>query len=197
MLATLYTLGAWVTYFVIWYLNALPNVRYAAPGSALERFVRGIPILVGPVVSALSLVTPCAMSYVPGPLQYTLHSTHCPDLVYEKGRWRRYVITWSFASFIFGLKRHILITEKVLKDLMKKRREKVEEIKKKTNYYSTHDLLQKYDDSSPGSPVPLRYRAPVVPATPQRPAQEQLYRQSSPSSPNPNSQTQSSRKGIA
>jgi len=51
--------------------------------------------------------------------------------------------------------------------LMKNRRDKVEEIKKKTNYYSTRDLLQKYDESSPSTP--LRQRLPVgqPPSTPQ------------------------------
>jgi hypothetical protein len=42
---------------------------------------------------------------------------------------------------------------------MKTRRDKVEEIKKKTNYYSTRDLLQKYDESSP-SGTPSRQRLP-------------------------------------
>jgi len=62
--------------------------------------------------------------------------------------------------------------EKSLKELMKKRRDKVEEIKKKTNYYTTRDLIQKYDESSP-SATPLRPRFPpnqAPPTTPQRPA---------------------------
>jgi hypothetical protein len=55
---------------------------------------------------------------------------------------------------------------------MKERREKVEEIKKKTNYYTTRDLLQKYDESAP-SETPLRRRNPALPppsqlATPQQ-----------------------------
>ncbi|KAG6908095.1 hypothetical protein DXG01_006186 [Tephrocybe rancida] len=56
--------------------------------------------------------------------------------------------------------------EKTLQLLLKQQRTKVEEIKKKTNYYSTRDLLQRYDDS-PG----LRQRsvpAPTQPSTPQR-----------------------------
>ncbi|KAF8165987.1 hypothetical protein B0H34DRAFT_794299 [Crassisporium funariophilum] len=60
--------------------------------------------------------------------------------------------------------------EKTLQVLMKKRREKVEEIKKKTNYYSTRDLIQRYDESSP-SPTPLRQRlipGQLPPSTPQR-----------------------------
>lgn len=62
--------------------------------------------------------------------------------------------------------------EQALKDLKKQRRDRVEEIKKKTNYYSTRDLLQKYDDAAPPSPSPLRQRfAPgqTPLATPQRP----------------------------
>lgn len=51
---------------------------------------------------------------------------------------------------------------------MKKRRDKVEEIKKKTNYYSTRDLIQKYDESSPaGTPLRQRFPPGQVPQTPQ------------------------------
>jgi hypothetical protein len=73
---------------------------------------------------------------------------------------------------------------------MKLRREKVEEIKKKTNYYTTRDLLQKYDEAAPAE-TPLRHRNPGlqglpggVPQTPQfaTPQQPQLR-------PIPNSQT--------
>ncbi|KAF8179234.1 hypothetical protein BJ912DRAFT_883220 [Pholiota molesta] len=58
--------------------------------------------------------------------------------------------------------------EKTVKELMKKRRDKVEEIKKKTNYYSTRDLIQKYDEATPLA-TPLRQRFPngQVPQTPQ------------------------------
>lgn len=50
---------------------------------------------------------------------------------------------------------------------MKNRREKVEEIKKKTNYYSTRDLLQKYDESSPSTPLRQRLTPGQPPSTPQ------------------------------
>jgi hypothetical protein len=84
---------------------------------------------------------------------------------------------------------------------MKRRREKVEEIKKKTNYYSTRDLLQKYDESSPGSPAPLRRRVPAgqpVPATPQRPLHKPQVNESLPlqSPPNANPQVPMSRKAL-
>ncbi|TFK33254.1 hypothetical protein BDQ12DRAFT_691308 [Crucibulum laeve] len=47
--------------------------------------------------------------------------------------------------------------EKSLQSLLKQQRSKVEEIKKKTNFYSTRDLIQKYDDSTPMN-TPLRQR---------------------------------------
>ncbi|KAF5322779.1 hypothetical protein D9619_000069 [Psilocybe cf. subviscida] len=52
--------------------------------------------------------------------------------------------------------------EKALKELLKKQRDKVEEIKKKTNYNHTRDLIQKYDEASP-SATPLRPRFGPVP----------------------------------
>lgn len=51
--------------------------------------------------------------------------------------------------------------EKTLRELRKKQHTKVEEIKKKTNYYSTRDLLQKYDPSSPSN-SPQRQPIPIV-----------------------------------
>ncbi|GLB34401.1 putative predicted integral membrane zinc-ribbon metal-binding protein [Lyophyllum shimeji] len=62
--------------------------------------------------------------------------------------------------------------EKTLQTLLKQQRAKVEEIKQKTNYYSTRDLIQRYDDS-PSNPG-LRQRLvpappPTQPSTPQRP----------------------------
>ncbi|KAJ2931055.1 hypothetical protein H1R20_g6037, partial [Candolleomyces eurysporus] len=56
--------------------------------------------------------------------------------------------------------------EKSLQKSMKQRRDKVEEIKKKTNYYTTRDLLQKYDESAPNE-TPLRNRNPAASPTPQ------------------------------
>jgi len=56
--------------------------------------------------------------------------------------------------------------EKTLKALMKTRRDKVEEIKKKTNYYSTRELLQKYDESSPSATPRQRPPPGQYPSTP-------------------------------
>ncbi|THH32766.1 hypothetical protein EUX98_g1378 [Antrodiella citrinella] len=47
--------------------------------------------------------------------------------------------------------------EKSLIALRKQQREKVEQIKKQTNYYSTRNLIERYDDS-PASESPLRKR---------------------------------------
>ena len=61
------------------------------------------------------------------------------------------------------------VLEKTLQTLMKQQRLKVEEIKKKTNYYSTRELLQRYDDSPSGPAVRQRVLpAPTQPNTPQR-----------------------------
>ncbi|KAJ7723457.1 hypothetical protein DFH07DRAFT_278605 [Mycena maculata] len=53
--------------------------------------------------------------------------------------------------------------EKTLQTLLKEQRAKVEEIKKKTNFYSTRDLLSRYDGSAPNSP---QQRGPTPPQTP-------------------------------
>ena len=61
--------------------------------------------------------------------------------------------------------------EKTLKEVLRKQRDTVEEIKKKTNYYNTRNLLEKYDEQSPLSPAatPLRRRNVPPPSMPQTP----------------------------
>ncbi|KAF9074403.1 hypothetical protein BDP27DRAFT_1444255 [Rhodocollybia butyracea] len=49
--------------------------------------------------------------------------------------------------------------ERTLQQLLKQQREKVEEIKKKTNYYSTRELLQRYDDSPFGFSTSTKARS--------------------------------------
>ena len=62
-------------------------------------------------------------------------------------------------------------SEKTLVTLRKQQREKIEEIKKKTNYYTTRNLLDRYDESvtSPGTPQ----RRQVLPQTPVQAPQRQ------------------------
>ncbi|KAN0096948.1 putative integral membrane metal-binding protein (DUF2296) domain containing protein [Tylopilus felleus] len=61
--------------------------------------------------------------------------------------------------------------ENTLKDVLKKQRDTVEEIKKKTNYYNTRNLIEKYDESLSLSPdaTPLRKRNVPLPSAPQTP----------------------------
>lgn len=74
---------------------------------------------------------------------------------------------------------HSWHSEKTLKEVLKKQREKVEEIKKKTNYYSTRNLIEKYDEPTSFDPgaTPLRRRqvspssVPQTPFVPQPPSQ--------------------------
>jgi len=59
--------------------------------------------------------------------------------------------------------------EKTVQSLIKERREKVEEVKKKTNYYSTRDLIQRYDETSPATPLqPRVITGQPLPVTPQQ-----------------------------
>lgn len=64
-----------------------------------------------------------------------------------------------------------LYSENTLKDVLKKQRDTVEEIKKKTNYYNTRNLIEKYDESLSLSPdaTPLRKRNVPLPSAPQTP----------------------------
>lgn len=65
--------------------------------------------------------------------------------------------------------------EKTLKALLNQQRTKVEEIKKKTNYYTTKNLIDRYDSSPSESPLRQRPgvgpKAPQPPGTPQRQGQ--------------------------
>jgi len=134
LLATLYTLAAWVAYVSMWYINALPGFKSSSGGNynrsgAVEKGMKAVPVVVGPIIILFI---------------------------------RRVVQIWYT--------RKGDAEEKSLKELMKKRRDKVDEIKKKTNYYSTRDLIQKYDESSPGTPPQQRLLAgQAPPATPKRP----------------------------
>lgn len=57
--------------------------------------------------------------------------------------------------------------EKHLVTLRKQQKEKVEEIKKKTNYDSTRNLIERYDDSA-DSPLRRRANGASTPVTPQK-----------------------------
>lgn len=84
---------------------------------------------------------------------------------------------------------HSLRVENTLKEVLRKQRDTVEEFKKKTNYYNTRNLIEKYDESSPLSPgaTPLRRRdlpPPSVPQTPLVPQPPQALHQQHLRTPN-------------
>ena len=62
----------------------------------------------------------------------------------------------------------VQLSERNLVTLRKTQREKIEEIKKKTNYYSTRTLIERYDQGAPAPETPLRRRVPTQgpPGTP-------------------------------
>ncbi|KAG7447810.1 uncharacterized protein BT62DRAFT_930854 [Guyanagaster necrorhizus] len=131
LLVTLYTFVAWVVYVTLWYTGALPSLSGYYQNLRVEKAVKGLPVVVGPIIILFI---------------------------------RRIVQIWYT--------RKGDAEEKTLQNLMKERRTKVEEIKKKTNYYSTWELLQRYDENSPAS-SPLRQRIVAQPqgspSTPTRP----------------------------
>lgn len=45
---TLYTLAFWVVYVSLWYAQVLPNGH--RPNTAFEKFVKGVPVLIGPIL---------------------------------------------------------------------------------------------------------------------------------------------------
>lgn len=50
LLVTMYTLAFWTAYLTMWYTNVLPNLSGHKPNSAFEKFVKGAPVLVGPIL---------------------------------------------------------------------------------------------------------------------------------------------------
>ena len=87
--------------------------------------------------------------------------------------------------------------EKALVSLRKQQREKIEEVKQKTNYYSMRNLIERYEESpgpasGPGTPAGLRHRIvppppqmPLQPASPAGPQTPQRNLQVSPQTPAP------------
>lgn len=100
----------------------------------------------------------------------------------------------EFPSYLY-----LVLAEKSLIALRKQQREKVEQIKKQTNYYSTRNLIERYDESQP-TDSPLRKRPgqaspmPIL-VTPQRPQgpQPPMQMLQTPQPISPNLQQQLSR----
>ncbi|KAK7032526.1 hypothetical protein VNI00_012923 [Paramarasmius palmivorus] len=148
LLVTMYTLAAWVGYVALWYTSILPGRN---TGGAVERAVRGIPVVLGPIL--ILFIRRIVQIW------YTRKGDAEGNPMHSESN------TWFIAKLL----------EKTLQQLLKQQRAKVEEIKKKTNYYSTRDLLQRYDEQNTPSSTPTRPRVPpqqvqAVTPTPQRPA---------------------------
>ena len=47
---TLYTFAFWVVYVSLWYAQALPKFNRHRPNTAFEKFVKGVPVLIGPIL---------------------------------------------------------------------------------------------------------------------------------------------------
>jgi len=47
---TLYTLAFWVVYVSLWYAQVLPIFNGHRPNTAFEKFVKGVPVLIGPIL---------------------------------------------------------------------------------------------------------------------------------------------------
>lgn len=114
LLVTLYTVGFWVAYVSVWYANPalLPLLVANERTNALEKFVKGVPVAVGPIL--------------------ILFARRMVQLFYERKE---------------------TAEETTLRELRKQQRAKIEEFKKKSKYYETRDLLERYDDApTPDSP---------------------------------------------
>ncbi|KAK7057389.1 protein lunapark [Favolaschia claudopus] len=113
-LVTLYTIAAWLVYVAVWYFGFVTTVgrNGKGRGAAVERAVRALPVIVGPIFILFI---------------------------------RRIVQIW------YARKGNA--EEKTLQTLLKAQRAKVEEIKKKTNFYETRELLSRYDRDG-GSAAP-------------------------------------------
>ena len=53
-------------------------------------------------------------------------------------------------------------TEATLKKLLAEQRTTIEDIKKKTNYYSTRNLIERYDGAQPSAPQTPQGKVPNV-----------------------------------
>ena len=98
---------------------------------------------------------------------------------YSPGGSRKYGILGSetqrvlFRNSNLFMQTHLrTFTEKTLVTLRKQQREKIEEIKKKTNYYTTRNLLDRYDEAASGPGTPPQRRQPI-PKTPVQVPQRQ------------------------
>lgn len=154
LLVTLYTLAAWGLYISLWYLGVLPHSSGQRRGG-VEKVVKGAPVIIGPILWVyFHDISSCVEE---GQVYCSLEE------LYKFGTSEKAMQKVS-SLHVFTTFAHRRV-ERTLQQLMKQLRLKVEEIKKKTNYYMTRELLQRFDDAPS-----LRQRivpAPAQPSTPQ------------------------------
>lgn len=154
-MVTLYTLATWVAYVSLWYMEYLPQIRDSrgVRSVGLERAVKAFPVIIGPIVCVVRKISRAfSVAHRDRHLAFCSFGGSFRFGINERETQKVRLLTmFHYREAHVGL-------EKTVQLLMKERRTKVEEIKKKTNYYSTRDLLQRYDDSTPSN-------TPVIPRT--------------------------------
>jgi endoplasmic reticulum junction formation protein lunapark len=199
LLFSIYAISLWVAYVSLWYTDLVPTLSGHARYSKYEKSVQAVPVFLGPIV------------YVAG-FGYKL----CPKLmaVYHTRILfiRRIVQIWYTrigdregeiplppcckAVIEFCIEKHLVT-------LRKQQREKIDEIKKKTNYDNTRNLIERYDEGSPLKKRVPGLSAPVTPqVTPQRaqgptPGRPNAFSPGTPVSPVGVMQPQFSREYLA
>ncbi|KAI9511050.1 hypothetical protein F5148DRAFT_1327020 [Russula earlei] len=152
LLATLYTFAGWGAYLGLWYTQLLPSMSGQRHMNAAEKVIRDLPAVLGPVM------------YISLPF---IFSVYVVDLVSRILFIRRIVQLWY--------NRKGNAEEKSLAALKLARRNKVEDFKKRTNYYETRELVERYEDgpSAGGTARSIdepssRLRSQQLQTTPQR-----------------------------
>jgi|SRR6267142_1433110 len=176
LLVTLYTFAGWGAYLGLWYTQLLPQMSGHRPNSRVEKAVKGFPAILGPIMYVI----------IPPPLL----SAYMTNLVSRILFTRRIVQLWFNRKGNAEGMRHrqqprggLVLTslkyfsEKSLAALKLERRNKVEDFKRKTNYYETRELLERYEDGQRDSaglvarPIDgssSRLQPQQLPVTPQR-----------------------------
>ena len=159
-----------MAYVGVWYFDSLPSVKTETFGVA--KGVKVVPVLFGPVVYVFFIPGFPPSQVSPNSLCRILFIRRIVQIWYQrKGDAEGEIVSSCiYHPYTVGVE---FSPEKMVQTLMKERREKVEEIKKKTNYYSTLNLIQRYDETSPATPLQPRVNPgqslPVTPQQQQRP----------------------------
>lgn len=150
-----YGLGAWIVYVALWWFGVVG----AAAG--LKRALSGAPVIGGPVVWVLvERGEGRRVELIPvGSAASSLRDALCGGGTSGSRTGR---VRWFF-QLACSSGADAGITEATLRTLKKEQRDKVEELKRKTGYYSTRNLLEKYDEVIKKNVRPPALSAPDLP----------------------------------